>query len=250
MMERSCIPYFSTLGRCCIKFLESSLSCKWAQHGKCSNSLLTPDWWEPRGRARNHTGHHLGPTINGRKSDNWSSLYLCHHRCQHLPRNSQNFGQIQSSTSHLFELYPLQETNLCWFSSLFSDFLVFCWHFSPHFSSICLIFCQFVSFMASKNGSVVHLFFLLDSDQILQLPFAHLHLKIQVSKTKLSVILQNLLLFLFWFTLDSWLYHHEVFHINEVPRVPNSTSKLYYTTNLRSLLPLSISSLGLWLVLI
>ena len=92
-------PCFSTLGRWCIKFLEASLSCKWDQYGRCSDSPLAPDWWELTGRARNLTGHRLGSTINGRKADNWPSMYLCHHRWQHLLGTHRTLVKNKRSSS-------------------------------------------------------------------------------------------------------------------------------------------------------
>lgn len=102
-MQRQCLLCFSTLGKRCFKFLGSSLSWKWDQSGKCFNSILTPVWQEPRGRVRNRYVTLLQPSVaTGLKTGlHYIFVIICVNTCR---RHSQNFGQKQSNTPHLFDL--------------------------------------------------------------------------------------------------------------------------------------------------
>lgn len=156
-----CLPCFSSLGKGCTTFLESPLSRESDQPGKGSNSILTPDWPEPKGRAWNHTwdclscNHHWQPAKSVELTTNpYYTIVI-------LPISDSHTHRTLSSKATLF-LYltfpPFhQEAHLSLVLLLIHWFHIFVDFFSL-FSSICLIFFPFAPLWASRNGSVAHLF--------------------------------------------------------------------------------------------
>lgn len=82
------LPSPSPFRKQCPTFLGSSFSWEWDKRRKCSDSILTPDWQEPKGGLETTQDVTFRVTISDNvlssRASKWSSLYLCHHKGQHL----------------------------------------------------------------------------------------------------------------------------------------------------------------------
>lgn len=138
--KQLCLPSF---GKWCTKSLESSLSWEWHQSGKCSNSILTPDWQEPRGRARKYTGYHLWCNHQWQPSklQEWQ-LTLIVTLSWHGQHLTPALTELWSAKQHYLSIWPFLSSGrliFSWFSFLFTDLIFFSFlKYLFNFLSICL----------------------------------------------------------------------------------------------------------------
>lgn len=120
------LPSPSPFRKQCPTFLGSSFSWEWDKRRKCSDSILTPDWQEPKGGARNHAGHHLSCDHQWQRPKQQS-----HQVVLFIPLSLQgptldtgthrNLVNNKAALPICLTFSPFQEANLCSFSSLFTD---------------------------------------------------------------------------------------------------------------------------------